>query len=312
MSKKNLMHQAVLCPLCRLSQNQLWAKARDVEYFTTQEIYSYYHCLHCEILFIDPVPVDKLNIIYPTNYYSFAPENQSTIHKIKVWLDTSVFKNTLKRINKEQINILDVGGGTGWLLSAIKKVDDRIKITQIVDFDPSAAALAEKQGHQYFCGRFEEFMTDRKFELILLLNLIEHVQNPIDILEKCKSILSPEGRILIKTPNWDSLDARLFRHKNWGGYHCPRHWTLFTKRSFETMVNHLGLKVDLFQYTQGAPFWTISVCAWLAQRKWITVTKEKPMYQHPVYSLFNVIFAAFDFLRLTFFPTSQMTFLLKK
>jgi SAM-dependent methyltransferase len=310
MSKAESTGSVGVCPLCRSREGKLWAKARDVEYRTESQEYSYYRCLPCGVLFIDPMPVDKLKIIYPANYYSFLPENQSAIHKVKIWLDTFLFKKILKRISNEHINILDVGGGSGWLLDVIKKADPRVKRTQIVDFDSSAAALAQERGHHYFCGRFEEFGTEHKFNLILLLNLIEHVENPIAVLEKCKSLLAPGGRILIKTPNFDSLDARLFRHRNWGGYHCPRHWILFTRESFEMAVNNLGFKVDLFQYTQGAPFWTISACAWLADRKFISVTQDKPMFQHPVYPLFNAIFAIFDFLRLSFSSTSQMTFLL--
>ena len=43
-----------------------------------------------------------------------------------------------------------------------------------------------------------------------MLNLIEHVDNPGELLKKAYSVLSPDGIVLIKTPNTDSLDAHAY------------------------------------------------------------------------------------------------------
>ena len=110
----------------------------------------------------------------------------------------------------------------------------------------------------YFLGRIEEYQPDTEFDLILALNLIEHVANPLEVMTKLKDCLSTPGMVLVKTPNIDSLDHRLFRHKNWGGYHCPRHWTLFDRESFLNLASEAGLRVTYFAYTQGAPFWAWS------------------------------------------------------
>jgi len=41
------------------------------------------------------------------------------------------------------------------------------------------------------------------------------VRDPVAVLQKMSGMLAPDGLILIKTPNYDSLDARIFRHRNW-------------------------------------------------------------------------------------------------
>ena len=212
----------------------------------------------------------------------------------------------------EALNALDVGGGSGWELSIARECDPRIRLTQVVDFDPDAAELARINGHEYFCGRIEEFQTDKKFDFVLMLNLIEHVEHPFEILKKIESLLTPSGRILIKTPNYDSLDARLFRNSNWGGFHCPRHWVLFTKESFYEIASRASLNVVEFSYTQGAPFWASSTLFWMERRGWVRISKERPVMYHPLFSLLGVFFAAFDFARKPFSKTSQMFVVLGK
>jgi hypothetical protein len=124
-------------------------------------------------------------------------------------------------------------------------------------------------------------------------------------------MLAPGGRILVKTPNYDSLDERIFRHCNWGGYHCPRHWVLFTPESFRAAADRAGVGIESLTLTQGAPFWTWSVLNMLKNMKLIDISAEKPAYRHPLAPFLTLGFAAFDFLRKPFMRTSQMFVVLK-
>jgi 2-polyprenyl-3-methyl-5-hydroxy-6-metoxy-1,4-benzoquinol methylase len=261
-------------------------------------------------MFIHPVPLERLAEIYPPNYYSFAQSQDSIVHRIKTWLDKRYFRPLLKKVPGDSLSALDVGGGAGWELNVLKQADKRISYTQVVDLDTDAEKLANANGHQYFCGRIEDFTSEKKFDVILMLNLIEHVANPLAVLEQARTLLSPSGIILIKTPNIDSWDARLFRNKNWGGFHCPRHWTLFTKESLSGLVEKAGLKVLQANYTQGAPFWTTSVLFALERLGWVSITRQRPVVYHPLFGVLSAGFAAFDFVRGRFAKTSQMFFIL--
>ncbi len=75
-----------------------------------------------------------------------------------------------------------------------------------------------------------------------MLNLIEHVRRPDEVLAKARSLLTPDGFALIKTPNYDALDARIFRHRSWGGYHAPRHFVLFDRDSFARVARIKGCR----------------------------------------------------------------------
>jgi 2-polyprenyl-3-methyl-5-hydroxy-6-metoxy-1,4-benzoquinol methylase len=302
-----------ICLACQSPDVALWAEASDEEYCTSTERFNYVCCAACGALSIDPVPRTQLNTIYPANYYSFdGAVTTSPIFKVKDWLDRRFFGRFVRELPQATIAVLDVGGGSGAQLSSFRRVDARIAHTAIVDLNESARDAARARGHDYFCGRFEDYATDRKFEVILMLNLIEHVDDPRALLEKARSMLAPDGIVIIKTPNTASLDARLFRFKNWGGYHCPRHWVLFNRENLLRLLQASGLGIQHFQYTQGASFWATSVLFALARKNWIRISRERPAPMHPLFGPLSAAFAVFDLARGLFSTTSQMFLIVRR
>jgi len=300
------------CPVCART-GAAYAVARDIEYFTSPEIFQYCRCADCDLLYIDPVPADRLRAIYPPNYYSFVDAGKkSAVVRCKEWLDKQAFRGFLEDIDSDFINVLDIGGGSGWLAGLLRDIDPRIVKTQIVDIDQGAKSLAEDAGHRFFCGRIEDFATNDRYHAILMLNLIEHVADPIAVLKKTSELLAPGGRIYVKTPNFRALDATLFKDKNWGGYHCPRHFVLFSRESFSLAASKAGLAVDDFGYTQGAPFWSVSILEMLRRWGLVSVSSERPAIYHPLMPLLQAASAAFDFARAPFAKLSQMIVILAR
>ena len=299
------------CLACAGADVTHWASARDVEYASTADAFDYVRCEDCGALSIADVPRDRLGEIYPDTYYSFSGGTLSPVERVKQWLDRRMFKKLLRTLGGESLAALDVGGGNGWLLSQARAVEPRLTRTAVVDLDASAAAAAEAAGHDFHLGRIEDFQSNERFDLILLLNLIEHVEDPVAVLAQVRGLLAPGGRILVKTPNHDSLDARLFRHKSWGGYHCPRHWVIFTPESFTRAARAAGLGVERLALTQGAPFWAVSVLEALRRRDWVGIDRARPMCRHALFGPLLALFAGVDILRRPFGRTSQMFVQLK-
>jgi 2-polyprenyl-3-methyl-5-hydroxy-6-metoxy-1,4-benzoquinol methylase len=298
------------CPICKRT-GTVYAQATDIEYFSTTDVFDFCLCSNCDLLYIHPVPSDRLNEIYPANYYSFvAGSKKNVVVRFKEWLDARTFRSLLKLIPGESLRVLDVGGGHGWLASLMRDIDPRVDLTQVVDIDPAAQAGAERNNHRFFCGRIEDFQSVEQYHVILMLNLIEHVSDPASVLRKAKSLLAPTGRIYIKTPNFRALDPRLFRHRNWGGYHCPRHFVIFSRESFRAAASKAGLAIDHFEFTQGAPFWAVSVLELLRQWRLVTVSAERPAIYHPIMPLLQASGALFDFARKPFSRLSQMVVVL--
>jgi SAM-dependent methyltransferase len=282
-----------------------------LEYFSSDRSFAYLHCPQCQALSISPVPRENLELIYPTNYYAFDSSSRSVMETVKGFLDQRRLRKLLRQIPGDQLNALDVGGGSGWMLDTIRRADPRVSQTTVVDTSATAVASARKNGHEAFCGPLESFPNSSRFDLILLLNLIEHVEEPASLIAHARTRLKPSGRILIKTPNVDCWEARLLRHRNWGAYHCPRHWVLFTPASLSALLDRGGLQVQSLQLTQGATFWASTVLMALQQRGWIRLGPQRAAAQHPLHGPLCAFFAAFDLVRSLFVRTSQMFVVVK-
>lgn len=300
------------CLSCGSTASEPWATSTDVEYRTTTDRFTYRRCSRCNVLFIDPVPVDRLAEIYPSTYYSYSDEGESRLRRIKERLDRRHFASVLARLPGDSLSVLDVGGGVGRELSIVRASDPRVTRGVVVDLDERSAPDAAARGHEFACSRIEDFTSDRQFDLVLLLNLIEHVEDPRGVLENVRDLLAEHGLILVKTPNTKSLDARIFRNHDWGGYHCPRHWVLFDRDSFTRLADETGLRVDRMSFTQGAPFWSTSVLAALSRRRLVRITTERPMTSHPLFGPLAAGFAVFDLARKPVSRPSQMFFELSR
>lgn len=52
---------------------------------------------------------------------------------------------------------------------------------------------------------FEDFNPSKKYDVIMMTHILEHMDHPIDLLKKARSWLKPEGLIFLAVPNCNSL-----------------------------------------------------------------------------------------------------------
>ena len=72
------------------------------------------------------------------------------------------------------------------------------------------------------------------FELILLQDVLEHVEDPDALLKEMDALLAPGGRIVVGTPNAANID--LTRPKDfWNEVHAPYHLHIYTRDEVEKM-----------------------------------------------------------------------------
>ena len=291
------------CPACGSADAIDLATVRDVEMHSVPDAFTYRNCRACDSIYIAAQPRDRLHLIYPSTYYAvLGPRTPGLLERVKARLDQRLLRATLKTIPGEALSVLDVGGGSGWISTLARAVEPRIISTTIVDLNEASRAAAEQDGHAFFCQRIEDFTPAHRFDLILMLNIIEHVADPATVLAHAAKMLSDRGQILIKTPNTQTLDRSLFQRRYWGGYHCPRHWVLFNAGSFNTIAQRAGLNVRRLTYTQGAPQWAQSILG-----SWSNTSRTgQIMYDRPLFKLLMALFATFDLLRAPFAKTAQM------
>lgn len=66
-----------------------------------------------------------------------------------------------------------------------------------------------KCGAQIVETYFEEFYTEEKFDVIVMGFVLEHVDDPFEIISRYKKFLAPGGKIFLAVPNAEVLNRRL-------------------------------------------------------------------------------------------------------
>ena len=136
-------------------------------------------------------------------------------------------------------------------------------------FDPEAAGQCAARGFETHVGRIEEFDPGAEpFDAVVMLQLIEHVEDPGRICERVFELLRPGGCFVIETPHLGGLDYRLFRRSWWGHYHFPRHWNLFSTGALQRLLAERGFAIERCEYLISTSAWTISLHNRFLDRGW--------------------------------------------
>jgi SAM-dependent methyltransferase len=257
------------CCICNDDDGQPVAVGEDFEYHTSPDSFLVMQCRGCGLFYLNPRPhVRELPRIYPPNYhaFNFSSERYGFVYQVRRQLEARRLMSWCKGLPKDA-RILDVGCGDGFHLVLLHEYGSRQWRLEGVDSSAAAVAQAIKNKVTVHVGSVESLDLERNaYDLVLLIQTIEHLDNPTETLAAIRSLLRPGGAVVIVTDNSDSLDAWLFRGRYWGGFHFPRHWNLFTRSTLSALAAKVDLKVDRMK-TQVSPVnWVYSIRNLLVDR----------------------------------------------
>jgi 2-polyprenyl-3-methyl-5-hydroxy-6-metoxy-1,4-benzoquinol methylase len=81
-----------------------------------------------------------------------------------------------------------------------------------IPLDSVIGAVAEIKGVRTFYPDFDKALNciaGEKFDCILMLNILQYVDDPLDLIRKCKYMMSPQGVLLGTVPNEDCIEKFL-------------------------------------------------------------------------------------------------------
>jgi ubiquinone/menaquinone biosynthesis C-methylase UbiE len=302
------------CPACLNSSYLKHTYGYDYEYKTSLNRWTIVSCKKCKLLYLKNRPhKSTLGIIYPKAYYSFNYNKISFIARSgKYYLDKLKFNKFLLKENKENFNFLDIGCGDGRYLELMHK-NYKLKKSNCygIDFKNDKLNELKKEGYTINFQEFEKFRPKKKFDVITMFHVIEHVISPTKYLEKIYNLLKKDGILVLETPNCDSLDARLFKKNYWGGYHIPRHFVVFNDTNLVMFAERMKFNLVKKIFLTGHYFWMMSFYNKLI---------NKHGFLKKFFDPFNILglpllilFTIFDILRNNIgFKTSTVLVVLKK
>jgi 2-polyprenyl-3-methyl-5-hydroxy-6-metoxy-1,4-benzoquinol methylase len=155
---------------------------------------------------------------------------------------------------KERVTTaLDIGCGFGNTLAWLKK-DGYCKKTFGVEINAHAAETARKQLDGVYCGNIETMdvpVEPESINLLLCLDVLEHLNDPWTTLMKIqKQLLAPGGILIASVPNvqhYSVVLSLLFRGKwtySTAGLLDRTHLRFFTRRTAVEMVTNAGFHVE--------------------------------------------------------------------
>lgn len=232
------------CPLCGSKDTEFWKKGNiesvGIEEFKITDYQYGKHweltkCRNCHFIFSNPFPPAEVKEIYEKVVDpEYVEEEEGRGGNFR-----SILKN-LKKIVEPKGPFLDVGCATGIMMNLAKKEG-----WDVYGVELSSWAVEEakrRYGLEIIKGDFLEVdFPENFFQVIALIDIIEHVSKPKETMEKVWRLLRRGGICVVVTPDVMSLTAKIMGEKWW--HFRPAHIGFFSKESIFHLLHSKGFEI---------------------------------------------------------------------
>lgn len=223
--------------------------------------WKYYQCQSCGVFSMRPM----LNQTQIRNFYSFYskdpsvdltrglgsryPKLRKLFHKLSGDVDPRDFIQV-----SSGSRILDYGFGNASYLCSYHDMGYRISGVEI---DSNKVVVCRNEGLDVV--EVDDFSKipydDQTFDIVYLMQVIEHLRNPHIAMQELARILKDDGMLYLAFPNASSLWRRIFS-KNWiSGWFAPFHLYIYNYAALVCLAKEYGFEVvEKWSRTPGAWF----------------------------------------------------------
>jgi SAM-dependent methyltransferase len=245
---------------CRICGSESKLIVKDLEGYIKGQRFDIFRCNNCDTHFVgdDDFDMSVYQHIYAqadkvpgyNRYYKYASEILNHPAPMAyLAANEAMYWAVQKAIEQYHIpynaDILEVGCGLGYLTYALRKAGYNCKG---LDIAQNAVDEATKRfGDYYMQGNI--FLlngdNDPKYDLIILTEVIEHVENPKAFAACLLKLLKKGGKIIITTPNKSVGD----QHNPWSSELPPVHLSWFSEKSALKLAEVLSAKISFIDFT---------------------------------------------------------------
>jgi methionine biosynthesis protein MetW len=152
--------------------------------------------------------------------------------------------------------VLDVGCGTGSMSMLVR--DTRQATIVGIEINSARAEVARQRGLDVHVGALdaEAAVALGQFDVVLFADVLEHLLDPVAILETAKLSLRPGGAVVASTPNvahwmvrWNLLRGR-FDYQPLGIMDAT-HLRWFTRSTLQSLLETAGFRMDRYEASAG-------------------------------------------------------------
>jgi 2-polyprenyl-3-methyl-5-hydroxy-6-metoxy-1,4-benzoquinol methylase len=225
----------VSCPKCGETSRQ-FISSSDVNRTLSDEVFNYYRCSTCELIFLSPVPSDLFR--FYEGGYQKIPRTLSQLRGIakkeRYRLDAILkYKNSGELLEIGpwmgifSCNAKDAGFDVTAIEMDARCVNflrDTVGVKAIQSDDPSAA--------------MDEM--NEEFDVIVMWHCLEHMPRPWEVLRSASHRLKSNGILLVAVPDIESYDFQTLRER-WLHLDAPRHLSFYTANVLEKVCSECEL-----------------------------------------------------------------------
>lgn len=282
---KILSHKCPNCYLCGEKGELIYESLKDC-LFGTPGYWGVRKCLNvdCGLLWNDPMPAaEDISKLYES-YYTHSTNTEEADEQVRGFrcqLKNSILASAYgyssgkgmvslagSLLAKSQFirdrvgrsimwqdgaktgRLLDFGCGNGEFLVVMRNLGWKV---QGVEPDQNAAKIGrERYGLNIEAGSIETIkLPHGYFDVVTLSHVVEHLCDPLGTLELIHRLLKKGGRIVLATPNTESLGHKLFKN-DWRGLETPRHLFLYSSKNIKSLLLKAGFDVEVVRTYHGS------------------------------------------------------------
>ncbi len=216
----------------------------------------HHHCPSCGLIWLHERFQDDPALLYDESYYngkrfehtggeSGYPDSYADPAKSHRSANYACYaEQVCQGVSGETLRILDFGCGYGLFLRHVKDYVPKAELVG-VEIDPTVANRAA----QLSGCPVTTALPETRFDLIVLLDVLEHLTDPRTTLQRLFDHARAGSRMLLTTPNIASWNAQIFRGW-WNLFNPPEHVFYFSPETVTTLLQQAGWQpVEL--HTQG-------------------------------------------------------------
>ncbi len=216
----------------------------DMKYYFEKKGFKIVKCPRCLLMAVENFPAD-LSLYYTEGYFTGDARLDGYMdYDFDKEVTKKTYINFLKDIGgflsgKARRSVFEVGCATGFFL---KLANDHGWQAEGIDISAYAVKKAIEKGAIASVNTLENYHASKKFDAIVMQDVIEHVKDPVSLLNKSRELLNDNGVIAITTPDSGSLWARVWG-KYWHAFVPPQHLYYFNSRNLKSLLQKSGFEV---------------------------------------------------------------------
>lgn len=234
---KNVQSSNGTCWVCDaqtlrvIKKNDITAPVRSTDFAITDSSYGktseLSQCSTCEF-------IQSTSLSDVLSFYENLEDTSYEANRKERLLQAEKIVKSLKR-HIPGGRLLDIGAGSGILVEEAKKGGFDAE-----GIEPSTwlQQQAKELKLPVFLGTFPHKEAVGPYDAITIIDVIEHVNNPVSLLQEAHKVLNKDGIIVVITPDVDSVVARLLQFKWW--HFRIAHIGYFNKKNLDRALVRAG------------------------------------------------------------------------